>query len=71
MPASTVTSILEIALKSSSNHQPPIIPSGSIVVTLEAKAVKALDKLETILQHNQGLNPSDFDYTFKGISNNP
>jgi putative hydrolases of HD superfamily len=30
----------------------------------EAKAVKALDKLETILQHNQGLNPPDFDYAF-------
>ena len=23
-----------------------------------------LDKLETILQHNQGLNPADFDYAF-------
>jgi putative hydrolase of HD superfamily len=30
----------------------------------EAKAVKALDKLETILQHNQGANPEDFDYAF-------
>ena len=30
----------------------------------EAKAVKALDKLETILQHNQGANPADFDYGF-------
>ena len=30
----------------------------------EAKAVKALDKLETILQHNQGMNPPDFDYAF-------
>lgn len=30
----------------------------------EAKAVKALDKLETILQHNQGVNPADFDYGF-------
>ena len=25
---------------------------------------KALDKLETILQHNQGKNPDDFDYRF-------
>lgn len=33
-------------------------------VTPEAKLAKALDKLETILQHNQGLNPSDFDYRF-------
>jgi putative hydrolase of HD superfamily len=30
----------------------------------EACAAKALDKLETILQHNQGLNPEDFDYKF-------
>ncbi|QNN58605.1 HD domain-containing protein [Diaphorobacter ruginosibacter] len=30
----------------------------------EARAVKALDKLETILQHNQGINPPDFDYGF-------
>lgn len=30
----------------------------------EAKAVKALDKLETLLQHNQGINPPDFDYAF-------
>jgi putative hydrolase of HD superfamily len=32
--------------------------------TPEARAVKALDKLETILQHNQGSNPPDFDYAF-------
>ncbi len=32
--------------------------------TPEAKLVKALDKAETILQHNQGQNPSDFDYGF-------
>ena len=30
----------------------------------EARMVKGLDKLETILQHNQGLNPADFDYAF-------
>ncbi len=30
----------------------------------EAKLAKALDKLETILQHNQGKNPADFDYRF-------
>ncbi|QSQ12353.1 HD domain-containing protein [Myxococcus landrumensis] len=30
----------------------------------EAQAVKALDKLETILQHTQGRNPADFDYAF-------
>lgn len=32
--------------------------------TPEARLAKALDKLETILQHNQGLNPADFDYRF-------
>jgi putative hydrolases of HD superfamily len=30
----------------------------------EAKLAKALDKLETIMQHNQGKNPPDFDYEF-------
>ena len=30
----------------------------------EARAVKALDKLETIIQHNQGRNPPGFDYRF-------
>ena len=32
--------------------------------TSEAKLVKALDKAETIIQHNQGDNPPDFDYRF-------
>lgn len=32
--------------------------------TPEARLVKALDKAETILQHNQGRNPQDFDYRF-------
>ncbi|MBX3735772.1 MAG: HD domain-containing protein [Candidatus Didemnitutus sp.] len=32
--------------------------------TPEAKFVKAVDKLETILQHNQGRNPATFDYAF-------
>lgn len=32
--------------------------------TPEARFVKALDKAETILQHNQGTNPADFDYAF-------
>lgn len=32
--------------------------------TPEARLVKALDKLETILQHNEGRNPPDFDYAF-------
>ncbi|MBP7962550.1 MAG: HD domain-containing protein [Caldilineaceae bacterium] len=33
-------------------------------LTPEARLAKALDKLETILQHNQGDNPADFDYRF-------
>ncbi|WP_455538977.1 HD domain-containing protein [Terrisporobacter sp.] len=32
--------------------------------TKEAKLVKAMDKFETIIQHNQGKNPQDFDYKF-------
>jgi putative hydrolase of HD superfamily len=30
----------------------------------EARIAKGLDKLETILQHNQGANPAGFDYAF-------
>jgi len=30
----------------------------------EARIAKALDKLETIMQHNQGRNPPAFDYRF-------
>jgi putative hydrolases of HD superfamily len=30
----------------------------------EARLAKALDKLETIMQHNQGVNPEAFDYRF-------
>ena len=32
--------------------------------TPEARLAKGLDKLETILQHNQGANPTTFDYAF-------
>lgn len=32
--------------------------------TPTARLAKALDKLETILQHTQGLNPPGFDYEF-------
>ena len=32
--------------------------------TPEARLVKALDKAETILQHQQGANPPDFDHRF-------
>ncbi|WP_085899629.1 HD domain-containing protein [Kiloniella majae] len=30
----------------------------------ESQLAKALDKLETVLQHTQGKNPDDFDYGF-------
>jgi putative hydrolase of HD superfamily len=30
----------------------------------EARIVKGLDKLETMIQHNQGRNPPGFDYAF-------
>lgn len=32
--------------------------------TPEARLAKALDKLETVLQHTQGKNPPGFDYAF-------
>jgi putative hydrolase of HD superfamily len=32
--------------------------------SVEARVAKALDKLETILQHTQGENPPGFDYRF-------
>jgi putative hydrolase of HD superfamily len=35
--------------------------------TPEARLVKALDKAETIIQHNQGINPENFDYRFNLI----
>jgi putative hydrolase of HD superfamily len=34
------------------------------ISSIEAQIAKGLDKLETIIQHNQGDNPSDFDYEF-------
>ena len=34
------------------------------VLSPEAAMVKGLDKLETLIQHNQGKNPSGFDYVF-------
>lgn len=34
------------------------------VQSQEAKVAKALDKIETLVQHNQGKNPSEFDYNF-------
>lgn len=34
------------------------------VQSREAEVAKAFDKIETLLQHNQGQNPQDFDYSF-------
>lgn len=34
------------------------------VTSPEAVLAKAFDKLETLIQHNQGKNPADFDYEF-------
>ncbi|WWP01415.1 MAG: HD domain-containing protein [Candidatus Dasytiphilus stammeri] len=34
------------------------------VSSIEAQVVKAFDKFETIIQHNQGDNPVDFNYLF-------
>lgn len=36
----------------------------SLGQTKAARLVKALDKAETIMQHNQGRNPEPFDYEF-------
>ncbi|WWO98693.1 MAG: HD domain-containing protein [Candidatus Dasytiphilus stammeri] len=32
--------------------------------SMEAQVVKGFDKIETLLQHNQGANPENFDYNF-------
>ena len=34
------------------------------VQSRESRVAKALDKIETLLQHNQGQNPETFDYAF-------
>ena len=34
------------------------------VATPEARAAKALDRLETVMTHVEGANPPDFDYAF-------
>lgn len=34
------------------------------ILSVEAKVAKALDKLETLMQHNIGENPQNFDYNF-------
>lgn len=34
------------------------------VESSEAKLAKAFDKIETMMQHNQGKNPDNFDYAF-------
>jgi putative hydrolase of HD superfamily len=51
---------------------PPAVADGILELwdeyescqTPEARLAKGLDKLETIMQHNQGVNPENFDYRF-------
>lgn len=52
LPETARKRILDIFLEYEQNETP------------EAKLVKALDKAETIIQHNQGDNPKDFNYHF-------
>lgn len=52
LPAQDGARMLEIWMEYNENSTP------------EAHLVKALDKAETILQHNQGKNPPDFNYDF-------
>ncbi len=52
LPEAQAKRMLDIWLEYNANKTP------------EAKLIKALDKAETILQHNQGDMPEDFDYGF-------
>ncbi|WP_064975862.1 HD domain-containing protein [Alistipes provencensis] len=64
------------AERSAMERLAPLLPDAAAVriralweeyetcATPEARWVKALDKAETILQHNQGANPAGFDYDF-------
>lgn len=52
LPEQQERELMELWLEYSNNTSP------------EAAFVKALDKAETIIQHNQGKNPPDFDYGF-------
>ena len=62
----------EVAIKKLASLLPSVIGKHLIAVwreyeegiTKEAVFVKALDKAETIIQHNQGQNPQDFNYEF-------
>lgn len=56
--------LLEPAPSSVRNNIVALWEEYNAATTPEAKFVKAIDKLETILQHNQGRNPPDFDYAF-------
>lgn len=52
LPDDQKNMLLDLWLEYNDNHTP------------EARLVKALDKAETIIQHNQGASPADFDYAF-------
>jgi len=59
--------LLELLAPLPSDHRDRILARWDeyeLAATPEARLAKALDKLETILQHTQGENPDDFDYRF-------
>ncbi|MES2261507.1 MAG: HD domain-containing protein [Pseudomonadota bacterium] len=57
----TLTAPLPPALR---QHLLALWDEYDAAATPEARIVKGLDKLETMIQHNQGLNPDGFDYAF-------
>lgn len=52
LPESKASELMELWQEYNDNSSP------------EAHLIKALDKAETIIQHNQGDNPDNFDYEF-------
>lgn len=52
LPSAKASELMELWQEYNDNSSP------------EAHLIKALDKAETIIQHNQGKNPADFDYAF-------
>jgi putative hydrolase of HD superfamily len=56
--------LLEPLPESTRRHIVELWDEYESAASAEAKLAKALDKLETIMQHNQGANPPDFDYRF-------
>ncbi|WWP02550.1 MAG: HD domain-containing protein [Candidatus Dasytiphilus stammeri] len=61
---SDLLQLMESLDKGLSDHFLKLWEEYEYVSSIEAKIVKAFDKFETLLQHNQGNNPSNFDYLF-------